>query len=99
MVSKANSGRRDLPVMGPALLFRRSLIFAAVGMAVLASAVLFGINAAVNRAVSADAGYKAREWAGYFIEQMPNLNRLIETGRPDASQMERIAAAEKIGDV
>ena len=85
--------------MGPALLFRRSLVFAAVGMAVLACAVLFGINTAVNRAVSADAEHKAREWAGYFIEQMPNLNRLIETGSPDASQMERIAAAEKIGDV
>ena len=85
--------------MGNAMLFRRSLVFAAVGMVVLACAVLLGINMAVNRAVSADAEYKAREWAGYFIEQMPNLNRLIETGRPDASQMERIAAAEKIGDV
>jgi diguanylate cyclase (GGDEF)-like protein len=85
--------------MGPALLFRRSLIFAAVGMVFLGFAVWFGINAAVNRAVSADAEHKAREWAGYFIEQMPNLNRLIETGNPDASQMERIAAAEKIGDV
>ena len=85
--------------MGPALLFRRSLIFAAIGMVFLGFAVWFGINAAVNRAVTADAEYKAREWAGYFIEQMPNLNRLIETGSPDASQMERIAAAEKIGDV
>ena len=85
--------------MGPALLFRRSLIFALVGMVFLGFAVRFGINAAVNRAVTADAEYKAREWAGYFIEQMPNLNRLIETGSPDASQMERIAAAEKIGDV
>ncbi len=62
--------------MGPALLFRRSLILAAVGMVVLAWAVLFGINAAVNRAVSADAEHKAREWASYFIEQMPNLDRL-----------------------
>jgi diguanylate cyclase (GGDEF)-like protein len=85
--------------MGNAMLFRRSLVFAAVGMVVLACAVLLGINMAVNRAVSADAEHKAREWAGYFIEQMPNLNRLIETGRPDASQMERIAAAEKIGDI
>ena len=85
--------------MGPALLFRRSLILAAVGMVVLASAVFFGIDAAVNRAVSADGEHKARDWARYFIEQMPNLNRLVITGSPDASQRERIATAEKIGDV
>ncbi len=52
--------------MRAALLFRRSLIFAAVGMVVLACAVLFGINTAVNRAVSADAEHKAREWADLF---------------------------------
>lgn len=85
--------------MQAALLFRRSLIFAALGMVALGGAVLFGVNIAVNRAVSADAEYKAREWASYFIEQMPNLNRLIETGSPDASQLERIATAEKVGDV
>jgi diguanylate cyclase (GGDEF)-like protein len=99
MVPKANSGLGVLPAMRATLLFRRSLIFSAVGMVVLGFAVLFGINTAVNRAVSADAEHKAREWAGYFIEQMPNLNRLIETGSPDASQLERIATAEKIGDV
>jgi diguanylate cyclase (GGDEF)-like protein len=85
--------------MGAALLFRRSFILAVAGMIVLGCTVYFGINTAVNRAVSADAERKAREWATYFIEHMPNLNRLIETGSPDASQMERIAVAEKIGDV
>ncbi len=99
MVLKANAGRGDSPVMGPALLFRRSLIFAAAGMVMLGAAVLFGFNTAVDRAVSADAEHKARDWAAYFIEQMPNLNRLITTGSPDASQRERIATAEKIGDV
>ena len=68
-------------------------------MIVLGCAVFFGINTAVNRAVSADGEHKARDWASYFIEQMPNLNRLITTGRPDASQQERITTAEKIGDV
>ncbi len=68
-------------------------------MIVLGCAVFFGIEAAVNRAVSADGEHKARDWASYFIEQMPNLNRLITTGRPDASQRERITTAEKIGDV
>lgn len=85
--------------MRAALLFRRSLIFAAVGMVVLGLSVLFGINAAVNHAVSADADHKARHWAAFFIEEMPNLNRLIATGRPDARQQERIATAGKVGDV
>ena len=85
--------------MGPAALFRRSLIFAAIGMVVLACAVYLGINTAVNRAVSADAEHKAREWAAYFIEQMPNLERLIATGNPDARQNEVIKTAAKVGDV
>jgi diguanylate cyclase (GGDEF)-like protein len=99
VVPKAIWGREDLPVMGAVLLFRRSLIFAAVGMVVLGCAVLFGINAAVNRAVSADAEHKAEEWATYFIEQMPNLDRLIATGNPDARQNEVIKTAAKVGDV
>jgi diguanylate cyclase (GGDEF)-like protein len=85
--------------MQAALLFRRSLILAAAGMVVLACAVLFGINAAVNRAVSADAEHKAHEWAAYFIEQMPNLDRLIATGNPDTRQNEVIKTAAKVGDV
>jgi diguanylate cyclase (GGDEF)-like protein len=85
--------------MRAALLFRRSLILAVAGMIVLGCAVYLGINAAVNRAVSADGEHKARQWAAFFIEQMPNLNRLIVTGSPDASQRERIATAEKVGDV
>jgi diguanylate cyclase (GGDEF)-like protein len=83
----------------PTLLFRRSLILAAIGMLALACAVFFGINTAVNRAVSADAEHKSREWASYFIEQMPNLDRLIATGIPDARQTEVIKTAAKVGDV
>ncbi|HUQ38242.1 MAG TPA: bifunctional diguanylate cyclase/phosphodiesterase [Aestuariivirga sp.] len=85
--------------MRAALLFRRSIIIAAVGMVVLGCAVLLGINTTVNRAVSADGDYKAREWADYFIEQMPNLDRLIATGNPDARQNEIIKTAATVGDV
>jgi diguanylate cyclase (GGDEF)-like protein len=85
--------------MRAALLFRQSVITAIFGMIVLGCVVYFGINATVNRAVSADADHKARDWAAYFIEHMPNLDKLIATGKPDASQLERIATAEKVGDV
>ena len=85
--------------MRAVLQFPRSVIIAVAGMVVLGCAVYFGIDATVNRAVSADADHKARGWAAYFIEHMPNLDALIATGRPDASQLERIATAEKVGDV
>ena len=68
-------------------------------MAALAAAVFFGVDATVNRAVSADAEHKARDWADYFIEHMPELDRLIVTGMPDADQLARLTVAEKIGDV
>jgi diguanylate cyclase (GGDEF)-like protein len=85
--------------MRATLLYRRSLIFAVVSMVVLGCAVFFGINAAVNRAVSADAEYEAQEWVAHFIEDMPNLDRLINTGKPDPRQRERIATAANVGDV
>ena len=62
--------------MGAALLFRRSAFTAIFGMIVLGCVVYFGINATINRAVSADADHKARGWAAYFIEHMPNLDRI-----------------------
>ena len=40
-----------------------------------------------------------RREAGYFIEQMPELDELIASGKPDTNQLDRIAAAERIGDV
>ncbi len=85
--------------MRAVLRFPRSVIVAVFGMVVLGCAVYFGIEAAVNRAVSADADHKARGWAAYFIQHMPNLDELIANGRPDAGQLERIATAEKVGDV
>jgi hypothetical protein len=99
MVFKANSGFWNSPAMQAALLFRRSLIFAVIGMIMLGGSVWFGINTAVDSAVSADADHKAREWATYFIEEMPNLNHLVTTGLPDARQMELIGTAQKIGDI
>ena len=80
-------------------IFPRSVLFAVIGMVALGCAVFFGIDATVNRAVSADADHKARGWASYFIQHMPNLGKLIDTGNPDAGQLERIATAEKVGDV
>ena len=85
--------------MRAVLLFPRSVLIAIIGMVALGSAVFFGIDATVNRAVSADADHKARDWASYFIQHMPNLDELIATGSPDAGQLERIATAEKVGDV
>lgn len=85
--------------MRGALLFRRSFILAVAGMIVLWGAVIVGINFAVNHAVSADAEQKAQHWAKFFIEEMPNLNQLITTGRPDPIQLERVTSAARIGDV
>ena len=85
--------------MRGALLIRRSLILAVAGMIVLWGAVIVGINYAVNHSVSANAEQKAQQWAKFFIEEMPNLNQLIATGRPDPIQLERVTSAAKIGDV
>ncbi|MBS3650935.1 bifunctional diguanylate cyclase/phosphodiesterase [Pseudaminobacter sp. 19-2017] len=77
----------------------RAISVAIAGMLLLASAVFFGIELTVNRAVSVDADRKARDWAAYFIGKMPNLDELISTGQADAAQLSVIAAAEHVGDV
>ena len=77
----------------------RSVFVAVLGMLALGSAVFFGIGWAVDKAVSVDAERKARDWAHYFIGEMPALDQLIAAGRPDATQLAVIATAETVGDV
>ncbi|HEV2898416.1 MAG TPA: bifunctional diguanylate cyclase/phosphodiesterase [Pseudaminobacter sp.] len=77
----------------------RSIFVAVLGMLALGSAVFFGIGLTVNKAVSVDADRKARDWADYFIGNMPRLDELIASGRPDAAQLAVIATAENVGDV
>src|SRR5688572_18602454 len=77
-------------------------IFAAIavaGMLVLGGAIYFGVNYAVDRAVAVDAERKAADWADYFIETMPRISALTETGALEPDQLEVVSAAEKLGDV
>jgi diguanylate cyclase (GGDEF)-like protein len=77
-------------------------IFVAIalaGMLVLGSSIYFGVNYAVERAVAVDAERKAADWAAYFIDTMPRISALTETGALAPDQLEVVAAAEKLGDV
>jgi hypothetical protein len=53
------------------------------GMGLLAASVVFGVNYAVDRAVSIDARTKADDWAKYFINTLPDLDRLLANGKLD----------------
>ena len=77
----------------------RLFIAIACGMAVLGAAVVLGVNLAVNRAVSMDARTKAQDWANYFIDAMPELDRLLATGKLDNGQESIVATAAKVGNV
>ncbi len=78
----------------------RAFIAAAlVGMVLFGSAIYFGVNYAVDRAVAVDAERKAAQWAAYFIDTMPRIAALTETGALAADQLEVVATAEKLGDV
>ncbi|HEY4202467.1 MAG TPA: bifunctional diguanylate cyclase/phosphodiesterase [Devosiaceae bacterium] len=72
---------------------------AVLGMIVLGSSVYFGLNYAVEQAVIQDGDDKANHWSDYFLENMPDLDRLLVSGQLDPQQIEVIKAAEKLGDV
>ena len=57
------------------------------------------IGAAFDRAVEKDAENKARGWANYFVETLPGLPQLIETGAATPEQLAIIRSSEKIGNV
>ncbi len=71
----------------------------AVGMCLLAASVVFGVNFAVDRAVSIDARTKAEDWANYFINTMPDLDQLLVNGQLDDHQTSIVSTAAKVGNV
>ena len=70
-----------------------------LGMCVLAASVVFGVNYAVDRAVSIDARTRANDWAKYFINTLPDLDHLLATGKLDERQAAVVATAAKVGNV
>ena len=81
--------------------FSLTKIIAAIifGMCVLAASVVFGVNYAVDRAVSIDARGKAEDWAKYFINTLPDLDRLLANGKLDDHQSSVVSTAAKVGNV
>ena len=76
--------------------FIAAIIF---GMGLLAASVVYGVNYAVDRAVSMDARTKAEDWAKYFISTMPDLDRLLADGKLDERQASVVSTAAKVGNV
>jgi diguanylate cyclase (GGDEF)-like protein len=78
----------------------RSLIAIAVlGMMALGGGIYFGVNYAVERAVVADAVDRAQHWTQYFLNAMPELDRLLADGELTAAQSEVIKTAQTVGNV
>ena len=77
----------------------RLMVAIALGMVIVAGSVMFGIDFAVNKAVSMDARTKAEDWAKYFIEAMPDLDPLLAGGKMNTQQQSLVSTAAKIGNV
>ena len=78
---------------------RNYLAVALVGMLLLGGSAVWGINVAIDRAVSADARARAQDWARYFIETLPDLDALVAGGMLDNRQAQVVATAAKVGNV
>jgi diguanylate cyclase (GGDEF)-like protein len=88
-----------MPVEHPRYSLSKFAAAAVIGMAVLAGSVVLGVETAVDRAVSADARARAEDWARYFIDSLPGVDRLLAGGALDAQQKSVVATAAKVGNV
>lgn len=73
----------------------------AVGLFVLlmVGAVKYGIAQTVDFAVSSDASRKAADWAEYMTTKIPDIEKLIVSGKPTKLQALEIAESSNVGDV
>jgi diguanylate cyclase (GGDEF)-like protein len=83
----------------PAAGFRRLIATAILGMVLFGASIYFGVNYAVDRAVTLDAEEKAADWADYFIDTMPGIEMLVAAGELNPEQRAVISTAEKLGNV
>ena len=75
------------------------VVIAAVGMCLLAASVVWGVNLAVDHAVSVDSRARAEDWAKYFIGSLPDLDGLLAAGHLDDQQLSVLSTAAKVGNV
>lgn len=80
---------------------KRTGIFAGAILFVLTMVlgVHLGISYTVDYAVGSDATRKALNWSSYLITRMPDLPSLIETGRPNKQQIQKIKTTSEVGDI
>ncbi len=83
----------------PPLSARSLIAIAVLGMMALGGGIYFGVNYAVERAVVADAVDRAQHWTQYFLNAMPELDRLLADGELTAAQSEVIKTAQTVGNV
>jgi diguanylate cyclase (GGDEF)-like protein len=70
-----------------------------VGMGLLSASVVVGVHFAIDRAVAADAGERADDWARYFIATLPDIDNLLGGAKLDAAQQQIVSTAAGVGDV
>ncbi|WP_201839336.1 putative bifunctional diguanylate cyclase/phosphodiesterase [Microvirga zambiensis] len=59
---------------------RKYIAAALLSTAILGGLVVFAVDLAIDRAVSADARARAEDWAKYFVATIPEFDELVSTG-------------------
>jgi len=70
---------------------------------IVAASIGFGVHQAVGFAVGSavqrDGEVRMRQWAGYINNRLPDLEQIIETGRPTAEQLQQLEIMREVGNV
>ena len=77
---------------------RKYIAAALLSTAVLGGLVVFAVDLAIDRAVSADARARAEDWAKYFVATIPEFDELVSSGQLTERQRAVVSTA-MVGNV
>ena len=77
---------------------RKYIAAALLSTAILGGLVVFAVDLAIDRAVSADARARAEDWAKYFVATIPEFDELVSSGHLTERQRAVVSTA-MVGNV
>ena len=82
-----------MPAGATAFHLRKYIAAALLSTAILGGLVVFAVDLAIDRAVSADARARAEDWAKYFVATIPEFDELVSSGQLTERQRAVVSTA------
>lgn len=75
------------------------VVFILIIAATIGVGVQQAVGYAISSAVQRDGEVRLRQWAGYINKSLPDLEDVVETGRPTSAQLHKLEIMRQVGNV